>query len=149
MSGKMFEMTIPKRTMFFMGPQRSGKTVAMQQLVKMSAELRQRILLVGEPSQLTAFMEDADLYSVGGHTIDHLPLVSRETTAQHLRASMYDLVAFVGSTVFVEPGKVLMYGEPPAGVVAFFGRLCEPTAYLPRVFFETHYNGTDRDVARG
>lgn len=145
----MFELTIPKRTMFFMGPQRAGKTLAMQQLVKMSAELRQRILLVGEPSYLTMFMEDADLHNVGGHTIDHLPLVARETTSQHLRASMYDLVAFVGSTVLVEPGKVLLYGPAPAGVVDFFGRLCEPTAMLPRVYFETHYAGTEHDVAYG
>lgn len=144
----MFEMTVPKRTLFFMGPQRAGKTLAMQQLVKMSAELRQRILLVGEPNNLHAFMSDADLYQSGAH-IDHLPMVPREATAQHLRASDYDLVAFVGSTVFVEPGKVLMYGEPPAGIVAFFGRLCEPTAMVPRVFFETHYNGHDRAVAVG
>lgn len=145
----MFELTVPNRTMFFMGPQRAGKTLAMQQIVKMAAELRQRILLVGEPNNLSSFMEDAGLYDVGAHTIDHLPLVAREATSQHLRASTYDLVAFVGSTVFVEPGKVLLYGAPPAGVVEFFGRLCEPTAMLPRVYFETHYQGTDRAVAIG
>jgi hypothetical protein len=145
----MFELIVPQRTMFFMGPQRSGKTCAMQLMVKMSAEMRQRILLVGEPKNLSAFMEDADLYNVGSHTIDHLPLVARDATAQHLRASMYDLVAFVGSTVFVEPGKVLLYSPVPEGIAKFFERLCEPTAYLPRVFFETHYNGHDRDVARG
>lgn len=145
----MFELIIPKRTMFFMGPQRAGKTLAMQQMVKLCAEMRQRILLVGEPSNLSAFMEDADLYSVGRHTIDHLPLVARDATAQHLRASMYDLVAFVGSTVFVEPGKVLLYGPAPDSIVKFFERLCEPTAMLPRVYFETHYAGTERAVAVG
>jgi hypothetical protein len=145
----MFELTVPKRTMFFMGPQRAGKTLAMQQLVKMCAEQRQRILLVGEPNNLSSFMHDAGLYDVGGHTIDHLPLVARDATAQHLRASMYDLVAFVGSTVFVEPGKVLLYGAAPEGIVKFFERLCEPTAMLPRVYFEAHFIGHDRDVAVG
>lgn len=145
----MFELTIPKRTMFFMGPQRAGKTCAMQQTIKLCAELKQRILLVGEPNYLRNFMEDADLYAVGGHLVDLLPLVKREATAQHLRASTYDVVALVGSSVFVEPGKVLLYGDPGEEVAKFFGRLCEPTAMLPRVYIETHYAGTERDVAVG
>jgi hypothetical protein len=145
----MFELIIPKRTMFFMGPQRAGKTFALQQMVKVCAEMRQRILLVGTGGQIQDFMEGGDLYSVGGHTIDHLPVMAREATAQHLRASAYDLVAFVEATVLVEPGKVLLYSEPSPGIVKFFERLCEPTAMLPRVYFETHYAGTERDVALG
>lgn len=143
----MFQLQIPKRTMFFMGPQCCGKTNALMEMVKLAHSAEQRILLVGVHNQIVDFhqmLSDGPLLP-----IDYLPVRADEATSKYLKLSSYDLVVYVGSTVFVEPGVVKLYDAPSEGIVKFFQRLCEPTAMLPRVYFETHFEGTETDIAVG
>ena len=144
----MYDLYIPKRTMFFMGPQRCGKTTMLQTAVKFSAEAGQKVLLVGLQIDIDLIMTEAELYGRNLH-VDHLPLRTDEATAKYLKPGDYDVVAFVGNTVFMEPGHVRIYNEPSTEIRKFFWRLSEPTAHIPRLYFETHYQGTERDVAFG
>lgn len=144
----MIQLKIPKRTMFFMGPQRSGKTTTMLEMVKLAHSAGQRILLVGAHDRIVDFHREL---SGNGPLlpIDYLPVRADEATAKHLKLSSYDLVAYIGSTVFVEPGVVSLYEKPSKDIEKFFQRLSEPTAMMPRVYFETHYPGTETHIAVG
>lgn len=146
----MYDLKIPKRTMFFMGPQRCGKTTALHEMVRMSNAMKQHILLVGASQQLNEFMTfyGRTEKMVNAHAQVHL-LTHHSDEPFRTNLSEFDLVAYVGSTIFVKPGHVKLYEKPGGCVINLFERLSESTAYTPRIYFESHFNGTENDVAVG
>ena len=146
-----YEIKIPNRSLLFVGPQRCGKTFAIMAAVAQASQEFKVVVVCPRP-QWTGIVDHLAAFGQL-HNIVHVstecPDVPAYLASKHLRIADVHAVAIMTSTVFVDVGTVKFYDKPTDSVISFLETLCDPKAYLPYVYVESHIAGHENDVAKG
>lgn len=151
-TGAQFELKIPKRSLIFLGPQRSGKTTAIMATLWFASK-HGKIVIVCNHADFSRWYMDEFRTEGNLKNVIHMPLMCKDVPARLAEhgATIKDIstVAIIESSVFQEVGLVKVWKKPSQSFMEFMERLSEPTAMEPKVYVEAHLVGHEEDVARG
>lgn len=147
-----YALKIPKRTLVFLGPQRSGKTTAILSALWLASK-HGKVIIVCNHADFSRYWRDDFRTNGNLENLIHMPVTCKdvpERLAEHgVTIKDISTIGIIESSVFHEVGQVKLWKRPHKSFVEFMERLCESTAMTPRIYVKAHMVGHENDVAVG
>lgn len=145
-------LKIPKRSLVFLGPQRSGKTTAIMSALWLASK-HGKVIVVCNHADFSRDWKDDFRTNGNLANVIHMPLMCKDVPErlQEHGVTLKDIsaIGIIESTVFHSVGLVYAWKRPSKSFNEFMERLCEDTAMTPRVYVEAHLLGHENDFAVG